>query len=461
VKAAVVLFTRDLRVHDHPALARAAREARRVVPAFVIDDALLARTHAGANRLAFLVDALGDLDRSLRARGAALVLRRGDVVEETMRLAREVSAEAVFASRDVTDYAQQRQRRLATACAANGMTLALCPGVTVVPPGDLRPTGGDHFKVFTPYWRRWRAHPRRSLVAPPRRLYTRGGGGTVRGFPFRVASRPLPRLRDLVDAAASSQRQQGGERHARRRLEAWLRNGLARYPERHDDLASAGTSRLSADLHFGCLSPSEILARVDGRPGGDAFARQLCWRDFFHQVLAARPDIVRTDYRPRGDRWRRDARGLAAWKAGRTGYPVVDAAMRQLAAEGFMPNRSRLLVASFLVKDLHVDWREGAAHFADLLVDADVANNVGSWQWVAGTGNDTRPNRVFNPVSQARRFDPDGRYVRRWVPELARVRDGAIHEPWRLPPSVQRQLRYPARIVVHEEAVARRRAPRA
>jgi len=449
VKAAVVLFTRDLRVHDHPALARAAREASRVVPAFVMDDPLLARTHAGADRLAFLLDALGDLDRSLRARGAALVLRRGDVVEETMRLAREVSAEAVFASGDVTDYAQQRQRRLATACAANGMTLALCPGVTVVPRGDLHPTGGDHFKVFTPYWRRWRVHPRRPLVAPPRPFNT-----------IRVPSRPLPPLRDLVDEAPSSRRQRGGERHARRRLEAWLRNGLARYPERHDDLASAGTSRLSADLHFGCLSPSEILARVDGRPGGDAFARQLCWRDFFHQVLAARPDIVRTDYRPRGDRWRRDARGLAAWKAGRTGYPIVDAAMRQLAAEGLMPNRARLLVASFLVKDLYVDWREGAAHFADLLVDADVANNVGSWQWVAGTGNDTRPNRVFNPVSQARRFDPDGRYVRRWVPELARVRDGAIHEPWRLPPSVQHHLRYPDRIVVHEEAAARRRARR-
>ena len=449
MNAGIVLFTRDLRVHDHPALARAAREARRVVPAFVIDDTLLTRTHAGANRLAFLVDALGDLDRSLRARGAALVLRRGDVVDETMRLAREVSAEAVFASSDVTDYAQQRQRRLATACAANGMTLALCPGVTVVPPGDLRPTGGDHFKVFTPYWRRWRDHARRPLAVPPRRLHT-----------GRVPSQPLPPLRDLVDDAPSARRQRGGERHARRRLEAWLRNGLARYPERHDDLASAGTSRLSADLHFGCLSPSEILARVDGRPGGDAFARQLCWRDFFHQVLAARPDIVRTDYRPRGDRWRRDARGLAAWKAGRTGYPIVDAAMRQLAAEGFMPNRARLLVASFLVKDLYVDWREGAAHFADLLVDADVANNVGSWQWVAGTGNDTRPNRVFNPVSQARRFDPDGRYVRRWVLELASVRDGAIHEPWRLPPSVQRHLRYPDRIVVHEEAVARRCARR-
>ncbi len=366
-----------------------------------------------------------------------------------MRLAGEVRADAVFASADVSAYAQRRQRRLAAACAAAGMAWRLFPGVTVVPPGELTPMGGDHFKVFTPYWHRWRRHERRALEAPPRRLR-----------PVRVPSRRRPALCDLTRDAPATRRPRGGETEGRRRLEAWLGNGLAAYAERHDDLAGDGTSRLSAYLHFGCLSPAEVAARAAERKGGEAFTRQLCWRDFFHQVIAARPDIVRADYRPRGDRWRRDARALAAWKAGRTGYPVVDAGMRQLAAEGFLPNRARLIVASFLVKDLYLDWRLGAAHFADLLVDADVANNVGSWQWVAGTGNDTRPNRVFNPIAQARRFDPDGAYVRRWVPELASVAGAPIHEPWRLLPTLRRRLHYSARIVIHEEAVARLRARR-
>ena len=449
VDTVVVLFTRDLRVHDHPALAEAARRARTVVPAFVVDDTLLGRARVGANRLAFLVDALSDLDRSLRFRGARLVLRRGDVVEETVRLAGEVRADAVFASADVSAYAQRRQRRLAAACAAAGMAWRLFPGVTVVPPGELTPMGGDHFKVFTPYWHRWHRHERRALEAPPRRLR-----------PVRVPSRRRPALCDLTRDAPATRRPRGGETEGRRRLEAWLGNGLAAYAELHDDLAGDGTSRLSAYLHFGCLSPAEVAARAAERKGGEAFTRQLCWRDFFHQVIAARPDIVRADYRPRGDRWRRDARALAAWKAGRSGYPVVDAGMRQLAAEGFLPNRARLIVASFLVKDLYLDWRLGAAHFADLLVDADVANNVGSWQWVAGTGNDTRPNRVFNPIAQARRFDPDGAYVRRWVPELASVAGAPIHEPWRLPLTLRRRLHYSARIVIHEEAVARLRARR-
>jgi len=167
------------------------------------------------------------------------------------------------------------------------------------------------------------------------------------------------------------------------------------------------------------------------------------------------PSIAHADYRPRGDRWRVDRRALEAWKAGRTGYPIVDAGMRQLAREGFMHNRARLIAASFLVKDLGVDWRRGAAHFLDLLVDGDIANNSGNWQWVAGTGNDTRPNRIFNPIAQAKRFDPDGIYVRRYVPELARIGDGRVHEPWLLDPKTRRTLHYPKPIVDHVRAAAR------
>ena len=186
---------------------------------------------------------------------------------------------------------------------------------------------------------------------------------------------------------------------------------------------------------------------MDERKGLEEFARQLCWRDFHHQVMAARPDIPYNDYRKRDRRWKSPRGWLDAWKEGRTGYPIVDAGMRQLADQGFLPNRARLIVASFLTKTLDIDWRAGAIHFESLLVDGDLANNVGNWQWVAGTGNDTRPNRVLNPIRQAHRFDPDGAYVRRFVPELARLEGRAIHEPWKADPAERERLDYPKPLV--------------
>jgi deoxyribodipyrimidine photo-lyase len=226
---------------------------------------------------------------------------------------------------------------------------------------------------------------------------------------------------------------------------------VSRYDEVRDELAADATSRLSPYLHFGCVSPLQVERRVTRRRGAAAFVRQLCWRDFFAQLLAARPAAAWHDYRPRGHRWHRDTAALAAWQDGRTGYPVVDAAMRQLAREGFVHNRARMIVASFLTKDLYVDWREGARHFLGLLVDGDVASNNLNWQWVAGTGTDTNPTRVFNPTVQSRRFDPDGTYVRRYVPELRSVRDASIHDP---DDATRRACGYPLPIVDHREAVA-------
>ena len=443
----IVLFTRDLRVHDHPALAEAAKRAERVVPLFVLDTTLLESDFASPNRVAFLLQSMADLDASLRALGGALVVRRGDAVREAVALARTVGARAVFASADVSAYAHERERRLRQASAEAGIELRLFPGVTIVAPGELRPTDGDHFRVFTPYWNRWRALSLRPTLPRPRRIALPRGLG--RGPLGR-----LPVLRDLVAAMPSPDPVAGGESRGRARLDAWLRRGLGRYPERHDDLAADDTSRLSAYLHFGCLSAVEVARRAAGRRGGEAFIRQLCWRDFHHQVTAAFPAIARKDYRPRGDRWDDDAELLALWKAARTGFPLVDAGMRQLAQEGWMHNRARLVTASFLVKDLYLDWRLGAAHFLDLLVDGDIANNAGNWQWVAGTGNDTRPNRVFNPVRQAERFDPDGEYVKRWVPELAAVPGVRVHTPWRLDAADRRRLDYPPPIVSHAAAAA-------
>jgi deoxyribodipyrimidine photo-lyase len=483
MKTALVLFTRDLRVHDQAALATAAREAERVVPLFVFDERLIASRCAAPNRLAFLLDCLADLDRSLRERGGLLVVRRGDVVRETLRLARSSGAEAIFLSEDVSAYARRRHSRLREACERERIELRTFPGVTVVPAGALTPSGGgDHYRVFTPYWRAWSALPRFERVAAPRHVRP----------PEGIRAGSLPSLKSLLGsgAAASARSPElpvGGEHTGRTLLKRWMDHRLAEYEERHDDLAADRTSHLSPYLHFGCLSPVTVLARgtsrsdasgggsgsrsntsaggdapgagdtATNRPGtgaagAEAFARQLCWRDFHHQVLAARPEMPYTDYRSRGDRWRRSKRLAEAWREGRTGYPIVDAGMRQLAREGFMHNRARLLVASFLTKTLYLDWRVGAAHFEELLVDADLANNVGNWQWVAGTGNDTRPNRVLNPIRQAHRFDRDGDYVRRYVPELGAIAGRAAHEPWLLPGPVRRDLDYPKPVVDHMAA---------
>jgi len=435
VTSAVVLFTRDLRVHDHPALAAAAAGAERVVPLFVLDDAVIRRFGA-PNRLAFLLDALGDLDGALRGLGARLVVRRGDAAEEAARLADEVGAGAVHMSADVSAWARTRERRLRRALAPARRELVAHPGAAVVPPGELRPAGADHYRVFTPYWRRWSGAARRPQAALPSGL----------ALPPGLAVGRLPALARLTRGRPSPDLQPGGETAARRRMGSWLGRRLDGYEGRHDDLPGDATSRLSAYLHFGCLSALELAERAEGRPGAEPFLRQLCWRDFFHQVLAARPDYPREDYRRGERRWQRGAaadEALAAWCEGRTGWPIVDAAMRQLAREGFVHNRARLIAAGWLTRTAGVDWRSGARHYWAVLADGDLASNAGNWQWVAGTGNDPRPGRGFNALRQARRFDPDGDYVRRHVPELAGAAGAEVHEPGRLRPEERRRLDYP------------------
>ena len=427
---AVVLFTRDLRVHDHPALAAACRDHAAVVPLFVIDEQILRAPTASPNRAAFLAGALTDLRSSLRELGGDLVIRRGDAVAETLRVASETRADAVLMSSDVSAYAQRRQRRLAAEAARAGVAVEFTPGVTVVPPGSIHPVGGNHYRVFTPYHRAWQRVKWRPIEPVP---------VTVR-VPSGLRVGELPASDDLVPGERSPKLPSGGESAGRRLLDNVVRRVAAGEPD-HDDLAGDRTSRLSPYLHLGCVSPLAAARRLSGRAPG--LTRQLAWRDFLHQVTAAFPAIATADYRPRAVAWRRDDDALAAWRSGRTGIPIVDAGMRQLLAEGWMHNRARLITASFLTKTLGLDWRHGAAHFFRWLVDGDVANNAGNWQWVAGTGNDTRPNRVLNPIRQAHRFDPDGEYVRRHVPELAAVAGGAVHEPWRLGAAERAGLDYP------------------
>ncbi|MFE1546015.1 cryptochrome/photolyase family protein [Streptomyces sp. NPDC058718] len=454
MNVSVVLFTSDLRLHDHPPLRAALRDGNEVVPLFVRDPAVDRASRSAPNRLAFLAACLADLDAGLRQRGGRLVVRSGDPVAEVCAVVREADADDVHMAAGCSGFARRREDRLRRALEADGRRLHVHDGVvTALPPGAVTPSGSDHYAVFTPYFRRWSHERLRDPLPAPRRVPVPDG--------IRSEELPAPSGIPSVSAGLAT----GGERAGRDRLTAWLARSADGYEEGHDDLAGDTTSRLSPYLHFGAVSAAEAVhrARSRGGPGAEAFVRQLCWRDFHHQVLAARPDAAADDYRTRHDHWRRgkDAEAdLRAWREGRTGYPVVDAAMRQLAHEGWMHNRGRLLTASFLTKTLYVDWREGARHFMELLVDGDVANNQLNWQWTAGTGTDSRPNRVLNPVIQGKRYDPDGAYVRRWVPELAGLEGPAIHEPWKLPGLERARYDYPDPVVELADGLARFRHAR-
>lgn len=418
LRRAVVLFTRDLRLHDNPALDLACRSAAEVIPVFVSDAALL----RAPRRVAFLLDCLTDLRAGLRQRGGDLLIRHGDPVAEVIRIAQSYQAQEIIMAADVSRYARQRYQRLAAACMQQRITLREVGSLSVVPPGAIAPSGGDHYRVFTPYWREWSAcRWRRPLQAPAHVA-----------IPAGADAGSLPTRNGLIRLPLTAPPPRGGETAARGRMARWLDAGLAGYVGNHDDLPAAATSRLSADLHFGTISPLELALAATAVPGGDAYVRQLCWRDFYMQVTSAFPDIATRDYRPRRDDWRDDPQAYQAWCAGQTGIPIVDAGMRQLQAEGFMHNRARMLAASALTKQLRIHWTAGARHFSRLLIDGDIANNSGNWQWIAGTGNDTRPGRRFNLLRQARRFDPVGDYVRRYIPELATVPGPQVHQPWRL-----------------------------
>lgn len=418
----IALFTRDLRLADNPVLSAAHRESDAVVPLFVVDDRIVP-DRCPPNRAAFLATALAELDERLRGIGGRLVIRHGDVTEQVARLAGETGARTVHLAEDVSAFAARRTRDLRNRLADTGTEVRTHSAViTAADPAVLTPaTGRDHYAVFTPYFRRWVDAHQRHRLGTPRTLPVPG-----------VPSDPLPAATDLSTGDPSPNCPRGGEISGRVLLGKWLAGPIEHYATDNDDLAADATSHLSPHLHFGCLSPVEIVGRTDlSTEGGHAFARQLAWRDFHHQLLAARPDTAHTSYRPGPFPVREDPDAVAAWTQARTGYPVIDAAMRQLVTDGWLPGRARLITASFFAKSLRLDWRIGAAHFLHWLVDADLANNQLNWQWAAGTGTDTRPNRTLNPLRQADRYDPDGTYARTWLPELAHLPGNTIHRPWR------------------------------
>ncbi len=416
MSVSVLWFRRDLRLADHPALTAAANVGP-VVPLYVIDPALYAVS--GQPRQAFLIESLRSLDASI---GGRLVLRHGAPSEVVAQFAREVGASQVFVTDDFGPYGRERDAVVRAGLASFGCRLTAVGSPYAVRPGSVCKDDGSAYSVFTPFSRRWMATGwTRPLPVPD--VEWRGAPEVpCDGYPAEPPT--------SIDMSA------GSERAAWLQWERFSHGALHRYDTARDTPGVDGTSRLSAALRWGLMHPRQLLADLsDSRPH-TVFRSELAWRDFYADVLYRLPATARWNLKasmnglPVDTDTAAHAR-FAQWSAGMTGYPIVDAGMRQLLATGWMHNRVRMIVASFLVKDLHVPWQWGARHFMRHLLDGDLASNSHGWQWTAGTGTDASPYfRVFNPVSQGERFDSDGDYLRRWVPELADASAASIHAPW-------------------------------
>ena len=446
----IAWFRRDLRLADNPALAAAAARAvasgdNRVIPVFVLDPRVW--EPAGPVRRAYLVASLASLRDSL---GGVLHVVAGDPARAIPALADRVGAGSVHVAKDFGPYGAARDDAVRDAL-PGGVEWVATGSPYAVAPGRVTKPDGTRYRVYTPFYRAWLRHGWRSPALDPDRAVEWWAPDDGDALP------PAPDLGDLRLPPA-------GEQAALDRWERFRNGALAEYAELRDRPDVDGTSALSHHLKWGEIHPRTLLADLGEGPGDEAFRREIAWREFYADVIAGRPDAARRSLDPRFDDdldWdsgRTAEERFEAWAAGRTGYPFVDAGMRQLRAEGWVHNRVRMVVASFLVKDLHLPWQRGAAEFMHWLRDADIASNSQGWQWTAGCGTDASPyHRVFNPVSQGQRFDPTGDYVRRYIPELAHIAGKAAHAPWDTADGYAHG--YPQRIVDHAaertEALAR------
>ena len=460
MSTAIAWIRRDLRLADNTALHAAVSHADWVVPVYVLDPVLIER-YAGTKRLAFLYGALNQLDASLCERGSQLVVRKGNAPETLRQLVLETGADAIYAEEDWTPYARKRDDSV-----VQDLPLRLVGSPILRPPGTVLKQDGQPYRVFTPFSRKWRTFPppaASELLLPPSQIPTP-----------ETQSLPIPDHPILDNETLFPPSEQA----ALDRLQRFGQGPHApiySYAEHRDRMDFEGTSCLSPYLRFGLLSARQAFVAAyealacapdeESAQGAQTWLNELIWREFYVSILYHFPHVLENSFRPalQGIAWADDQSSFDAWCAGQTGYPVVDAGMRQLLETGWMHNRARMIVASFLVKDLLIDWRWGEQHFMQHLLDADPAANNGGWQWTAGTGTDAAPYfRVFNPVLQGKRYDPQGVYVQRWVPELRLVPQRFVHTPWKM--SIQEQDKYgcligqdyPAPIVDHK--VARERA---
>ncbi|NMC47284.1 MAG: deoxyribodipyrimidine photo-lyase [Chloroflexi bacterium] len=443
---AIWWIRRDLRLHDNQALTAALHNHETIIPVFILDDQLL--RNSNPRRTDFLIENLKSLDKVLHERGSRLILNRGEPLACLQKIFHAHGITAIYAEADHTPYALARDERV-----ANHLPLTLTAGVSILPPNQIHKKDGDPYTVFTPFARRWKERVMLAdIFHAPRRLSTPGAELGSETFPDSSPSKLFP----------------AGETVAQERLSHFLNNCIVSYHKERDLLAQDGTSMLSPYLHFGILSIRDVFQQAfllqqakqdaDQRAGIDSWINELIWREFYMTILAKFPHVRHHPFRLDYEQipWLEDERNFKAWKEGKTGFPLVDAGMRQLQKTGWMHNRARMVVASFLCKDLLINWQWGEKWFMQNLLDADVAANNGGWQWSAGTGTDAAPYfRIFNPVSQSKKFDAQGTYIYRWVDELANVPLKYIHTPWEMPPDIQNTSNcrigqdYPQRIVDH------------
>ena len=429
----ILWFRRDLRVSDHPALNAAAEEAKKnggvVVPVFILDKALIGG--AGSKRLAYLGNSLRALDKSLNG---SLHVMIGDPIDVLNDLQKRYSATSVHISEEFERYGAERDKKVEAA----GISLVRTGSPYAVAPGRVRkPVDGTPYKVYTPFYKAWVLHGWRQPAVTPTDILWAKPNEADRNFP----DWKLPEGTTIVDA---------GEDAAHRRYAYVVENILDNYDETRNTASIDGTSRMSAHLKWGEIHPRTLLANLNQTKAHETFAKEIAWREFYADVLFHNPHTEYEYYAPRFANMRYDKPGekFQAWCEGKTGYPFVDAAIRQLLTEGWMHNRTRMVVASFLVKDLHIEWQLGEKFFREHLIDFDLASNIHGWQWTAGCGTDASPYyRVFNPIEQAKKFDPEGEYIRKYVPELAHLQVPDIYEPWTVLDGYLND--YPERIVDH------------
>ncbi|MFA6600185.1 MAG: deoxyribodipyrimidine photo-lyase [Candidatus Omnitrophota bacterium] len=457
--AAIVWFRRDLRLDDQPALAAAARESRAVIPVFIWSPEDEGLSACGAASRWWLHHALRDFQALLGRRGLKLTIRRGAALEELRQLLGQTGAAAVYWNRLVDPALTERDRQIEQSLRDAGVAIHIENGNLLFDPWQLLRGDGRPYKVFTPFWKNLQSREEsRGFL----RLAALRGPSR---WPKTLTVDSLGLLPKTDWAKTMRRVWNPGPSGAHKLMRSFMKDPVTAYRARRDLPAEAGTSRLSPHLHFGEISVRRIFAEAEKHPYAQTWIRQLAWREFAHHLLYYFPHTPEKPMRPEYANfpWREDPAGLRAWQEGKTGYPLVDAGMRELWATGWMHNRVRMIAASFLVKHLLIRWQEGAAWFWNTLVDADLANNTMGWQWVTGCGADAAPYfRIFNPVLQGEKFDPQGDYVRRWVPELSRMSPKWIHRPWEAPAGVLAEagLRlgkdYPEPVVDH--TAARRRA---